>query len=63
MIRLMQVATNPELLKRSINGLVDDDGNAIVESQEDSTFISNILQFIDNEIPVNSNVPQRLCKT
>jgi len=51
MIRLMQVATNPELLKQSINGLVDDDGNAIVESQEDSTFISNILQFIDNEIP------------
>ena len=49
--RLMQVATNPELLKQAISGMVDDEGNSIVESEEDSTFINNILQFIGNETP------------
>lgn len=51
MIRLMQVATNPELLRQSLNSVVDEEGNSIVESKEDSTFISNILQFVGNEIP------------
>lgn len=51
MIRLMQVATNPELLRQSLNGVVDEEGNSIVESKEDNTFISNILQFVGNEIP------------
>lgn len=51
MIRLMQVATNPELLRHSLNGVVDEEGNSIAESKEDSTFISNILQFVSNEIP------------
>lgn len=49
MIRLMQVATNPELLRQSLNGMVDDEGSAIIESEEDSNFISNILQFVENE--------------
>ncbi len=51
MIRLMQAATNPELLSQSLNGIVDEEGNSIVESKEDSTFISNILQFVNNETP------------
>lgn len=51
MIRLMQVATNPELLRQSLSGMVDEEGNSIVESEEDCAFISNILQFVGNEIP------------
>lgn len=51
MIRLMQVATNPELLRQSLSSVVDEEGNSIVESKEDSTFISNVLQFVGNETP------------
>ena len=51
MIRLMQVATNPELLRHSLAGMTDENGNAIVESEEDSLFISNILQFVTSETP------------
>lgn len=51
MIRLMQAATNPELLRHSFNGAFDEDGNPIVESKEDSIFIGNILQFVGNEMP------------
>lgn len=51
MIRLMQVATNPELLRQSLSGMVDEEGNSIVESEEDCAIISNILQFVGNEIP------------
>jgi SNF2 family DNA or RNA helicase len=47
----MQAATNPELLRHSFNGAFDEDGNPIVESKEDSIFISNILQFVSNEMP------------
>lgn len=51
MIRLMQAATNPELLRYSLAEITDENGDAIVESEEDSLFISNILQFVNNETP------------
>ena len=51
MIRLMQAATNPELLKYSLAEITDENGDTIVESEEDSLFISNILQFVTNETP------------
>lgn len=50
-IRLMQVATNPELLKYSLSGMVDENGNSIIESEEDRFFINNILQFVGRETP------------
>lgn len=55
MIRLMQAATNPELLKYSLVGFTDENGDAIAESEEDSLFISNILQFVTNETPAKFN--------
>ena len=51
LIRLMQVATNPELLKHPLAEIVDENGNAIEESEEDNIFISNILQFVKDETP------------
>ena len=51
LIRLMQVATNPELLRFSLSELYDENGNKIEESKEDSAFINNILQFVVNETP------------
>lgn len=51
MIRLMQAATNPELLRYSLAEITDENGDIIVESEEDSLFISNILQFVNNETP------------
>ena len=51
MIRLMQAATNPELLRFSLEDITDENGNAIQESEEDRLFINNLLQFVNNETP------------
>lgn len=51
MIRLMQTATNPEMLRHSLSEVRDEDGNSYAESEEDNNFISNVLQFVDNETP------------
>ena len=50
MIRLLQAATNPELLTSSLN-LIDEDGNAYVESEDDKLFLDGIKGFIKSEIP------------
>lgn len=50
-IRLMQVATNPEMLRHSLSEVRDEEGFSYVESEEDNNFINNILQFVDNETP------------
>lgn len=49
-IRLMQVATNPELLNTRLMD-IDDIGEEIAESDEDSNFIAGIKQFVTSEIP------------
>lgn len=51
MIRLMQLATNPSLLKQSLSDIYDENGNAIQESEEDRAFIAEISQFTADEIP------------
>lgn len=51
MIRLMQVATNPELLNYSLNTITDDQGCFYTESEEDKQFIKSIKKFIKDEIP------------
>lgn len=50
-IRLMQLATNPSLLKQSLGNVYDENGNPIQESDEDKAFISEISQFTADEIP------------
>lgn len=49
-IRLMQVATNPELLNTRLTD-VDGMGEELAESDEDKNFIDSIKQFVDTEIP------------
>jgi SNF2 family DNA or RNA helicase len=51
LIRLMQLATNPELLRTSLSTIYDENGNPYLESDEDRAFIKSISQFIQNEIP------------
>ena len=51
MIRLMQVATNPELLNYSLDTIIDEQGCFYTESEEDRQFIKNIRDFIKDEIP------------
>ncbi len=51
LIRLMQAATNPELLRQPILDLYDEDGCAIEESEEDRAFINSIKRFVSDEIP------------
>lgn len=51
MIRLMQLATNPSLLKQSLSDIYDENGNAIQECEEDRAFISEISQFTADEVP------------
>lgn len=51
MIRLMQLATNPALLKYSLSNIYDENGDIIQESEEDKAFIQEISQFTSDEIP------------
>ena len=51
MMRLMQVATNPELLNYSLSIDTDDEGDVLCESDEDRQFIESIRGFITDEIP------------
>lgn len=51
MIRLMQLATNPSLLKQSLGCVYDENGNVIQESDEDKAYIQEISQFTTDEIP------------
>lgn len=51
LIRLMQLATNPSLLRASLGNMYDDNGEPIQESEEDKAFIKEISQFASNEIP------------
>ena len=51
MIRLMQLATNPSLLKHSLGCIYDENGNIIQESEEDKAYIQEISQFTSDEIP------------
>ena len=51
MIRLMQLATNPSLLKHSLGYVYDENGNIIQESEEDKAYIQEISQFSSDEIP------------
>lgn len=51
MIRLMQLATNPSLLKQSLDCVYDENGNEVQESEEDKAYIQEISQFTSGEIP------------
>jgi SNF2 family DNA or RNA helicase len=51
MIRLMQLATNPALLRTSLTNVYDESGLSYQESEEDKAFIQNISQFIKDETP------------
>lgn len=47
----MQLATNPSLLKQSLDCVYDENGNEIQESEEDKAYIQEISQFTSGEIP------------
>ncbi len=51
LIRLMQVATNPELLFNTLEDSLDETCNGVSETEEDKIFIQNILSFVKSEIP------------
>lgn len=51
MIRLMQLATNPSLLKQGLGQLYDESGNLIQESEEDNEFIQRISTFANTDVP------------
>lgn len=50
-IRLLQVATNPDLLNQSLGTVYDEDGNPIAESEGDRAFIGELRKFISDETP------------
>jgi len=51
LIRMMQAATNPELLRQPLTQIYDEDGYAIEESEEDIEFLEGIKRFVKDEIP------------
>lgn len=51
LIRLMQVATNPELLRQPLANMFDEEGFALEESEEDISFIEGVRRFVIDEIP------------
>lgn len=51
MIRLLQVATNPDLLNQSLTAVYDADGNLLEESESDKVFINELKKFVSHEIP------------
>ena len=51
LIRLMQVATNPELLRQPLANMFDEEGFALEESEEDISFIESVRRFVSDEIP------------
>lgn len=51
LIRLMQVSTNPELIRQPLSEIYNDDGLSYIESDEDKLFLNNVKQFISKEIP------------
>ena len=51
LIRLMQVATNPELLRQPLANMFDEEGFALEESEEDISFIEGVRRFVSDEIP------------
>lgn len=62
LIRLMQVSTNPELIRQPLSEIYNDDGVAYIESDEDKFFLSNIKQFISEEIPNKFKVAATITK-
>lgn len=51
LIRLIQTATNPDLLHSSLNSMYDEDGGELIESEEDKLFIDAIKRFVSAETP------------
>lgn len=50
-IRLMQAATNPLLLKQPLSDFAKSEGINVSEVAEDSSIIQTILKYSDNEVP------------
>lgn len=59
-IRLMQVATNPGLLKMPLSNFSEIEGMGLGALSEDSQFINEILQYHDNEVPAKFEVAASL---
>ena len=51
LIRLMQAATNPELLHLPLVNMYDEDGYSVDESEDDADFIKDVSRFVRDEIP------------
>lgn len=51
MIRLMQAATNPNLLKQPLSDFALEEGLNLATVSEDLSFISQVLNYDNNEIP------------
>ena len=51
LIRLMQAATNPLLLKQPLSDFIKLEGSDISEIEEDNSILQTILKYSDNEIP------------
>ena len=62
MVRLMQVATNPSLLRDALSSYFDDDGNTINESEADKDFLYQVQKFWKDEVPPKFLVAKDLVK-
>ena len=51
LIRLMQAATNPALLVQPLLDFTEIEGVDLLNNQEDSTILNEILNYSNNEIP------------
>lgn len=62
MIRLMQAATNPALLKEPLDDIVTDDGQHITQDMNDSEIMKDILHFYTEETPAKFKVCLKLAE-
>lgn len=59
-IRLMQAATNPLLLKQPLSDFAKMEGINITEVEEDDSILQTILQYSDDEIPAKFETAKEL---
>lgn len=51
LLRLMQAATNPNLLRRPLKEFTDSEGFDFLDIADESSFIHDVLEYYDSQIP------------
>lgn len=62
LIRLMQIATNPALLRNSLADYYDENGDVVSETESDKLFLDQVRRFWKDELPQKYIVATNLAK-